>query len=650
MLEPILQGLIEWLYSLLEDIADYFFGDIIDVLTMDMDYFRKAAPIVDEISEVILALAWALLIGNLVFQAIKSMMSGVGFDGEDPRLLFLRTFVFSFLLLSSRQICDMCSQITGRVVALISIQQHFTLIIPTASMFLGAGSIKWLIAIIVGVFLIIQMIKLFFDIGERYVISCVLTFMAPLAFAMGASKNTSDIFKGWCRMYGSMNLMLIMNIIFLKLITSAMANVSSSNIVIWFIFVLALTRVARKIDAHIAKIGLNPAQTGNSVGLRIPGGLTMVVVRTIASLATKGASNMKGGSGGGNRSGGSHHHSHNNGGSSNNRNNSTNTNTAGRGQNPSPNGDTINVSVNNNPSRGNSSGGTVSGGRGDRNGRTGANTASRYGNNSQGRSGGNTDTGRDTNNRDNSRNNSGGSSSNNTRPTTSQPANTGSSHAENAHTGNSHNTTTATRGSDVRSATRTGTAYANRNTYTHDSAHTSYGDNSASSGRGGNSHSTSNPPPSRNTGSQSATSHASSSASSTSSSNTRPPRVNVNVSGEGMGNQNISGANAQNVQSPSRVSGSMADGGRFNADTSRSGPYSNIRASNSRGGNSSSTYNSEHSSTVNNSFNSSVNNNTNTSSRRNDPASANRRGGTTYYRRDTGSAGRNNGGGRHGKA
>ena len=40
MLEPIMKGLIEWIYGLIEDMADYVFGDIIDVMTMDMDYFR----------------------------------------------------------------------------------------------------------------------------------------------------------------------------------------------------------------------------------------------------------------------------------------------------------------------------------------------------------------------------------------------------------------------------------------------------------------------------------------------------------------------------------------------------------------------------------------------------------------------------------
>lgn len=671
MLEPILQGLIEWLYSLFEDIADYFFGDIMDVLTMDMDYFRKVAPIVDNISEIILALAWALLIGNLVFQSIKSMMSGAGFDGEDPRILFLRTFAFSFLLLSSRQICDMCSRITGKVVVLLGIQPNFIILTPSAAMFSGSGAVGWLIAIIVSVVLIVQMIKLFFDIGERYVISCVLTFMAPLAFAMGASKNTSDIFKGWCRMYGSMNLMLIMNIVFLKLIMSAMVNVMNSGTILWVIFVLALTRVARKIDAHIAKIGLNPAQTSNNVGLRVPGGLTMVVVRTVASLVSKGATNMKGSSGGSNRSGGSHHHSHNNGSNSNSRNTNTNTNTnnntAGRGQNASQTGDSnVNVSVNNNnPGRGSGSGGGRGGRSGDRNGRNGASTGNRYGNNSQSRSDRNTDTSRETNNRDNGRSNNRNSGGSNSRPNSSQSANNGTSQNP-----------TPPRGSDGRSAARTSSAYANRHTHTHNADHSSSRDNSTSHDRSDHSRNTSNPTLSRNTGPQGTSSHSSSRASSSSSSNPRPPRVDVSVSGGVGTTQNVPNPNSQTVQSPGRVSGTMAgrsSGNHSDTDVSRNdrregntvensstylssngrgGRPSGVRHSNA-GGDSSTVYNSEHSSTTNNTYSSpgsSGGNNTSSANRRNDPASANRRGTVTHYTRDTGAADRNSRGGRRGKA
>lgn len=159
----------------------------------------------------------------------------------------------------------MAMGITGKVIELLQIPPELSLAIPDQSMFsIGSGA-KWLIVIVVGFILIFQYIKLLFEIGERYVVTSVLTFFAPLAFAMGGSKNTNDIFRGWCRMYGSMMVMMIMNIVFLKLILSAMDNVTSRSVLIWLVFVIALTRVARKIDSHIGKIGLNPAQTGNAM-------------------------------------------------------------------------------------------------------------------------------------------------------------------------------------------------------------------------------------------------------------------------------------------------------------------------------------------------------------------------------------------------
>lgn len=173
--------------------------------------------------------------------------------------------------------------ITGKVIELLQIPSALDFSIPDQSMFDISSSVKWLIVIVVGFILIFQYIKLLFEIGERYVVTSVLTFFSPLAFAMGGSKNTNDIFKGWCRMYGSMMVMMIMNIVFLKLILSAMGNVTKGSVLIWLVFVVALTRVARKIDSHIGKIGLNPAQTGDGVGSRLPGMMTMVAVRTMAS-------------------------------------------------------------------------------------------------------------------------------------------------------------------------------------------------------------------------------------------------------------------------------------------------------------------------------------------------------------------------------
>ena len=183
MLEPIMKGLIEWIYEMVVGIMEYAAKELVGVMSMDMAYFEQTAPVIKDITNIILALGWGMLIANMVFQSTKAMMSGVGFESEDPKHIFCRTFVFAFLLLASKQICNLAMGITGKVIELLQIPSALDFSIPDQSMFDISSSVKWLIVIVVGFILIFQYIKLLFEIGERYVVTSVLTFFSPLAFA-----------------------------------------------------------------------------------------------------------------------------------------------------------------------------------------------------------------------------------------------------------------------------------------------------------------------------------------------------------------------------------------------------------------------------------------------------------------------------------
>lgn len=129
---------------------------------------------------------------------------------------------------------------------------------------------------------------------------------APLAFAMGGSKSTADIFSGWCRMYGSMCLLMVTNVIFFKMLLSVLSTVPSGlDVFLWIVLILTLVKVARKADAIITRIGLNPAITGDSLGRPLPGALTYMVVRSAASHITKSVGKSAGGRGSGFSSGAS---------------------------------------------------------------------------------------------------------------------------------------------------------------------------------------------------------------------------------------------------------------------------------------------------------------------------------------------------------
>ena len=252
MLEALTQGLALWIYGLLLEIVEFIADSLLQVFNMDLAYFEANVPATKEIVNIIIVAGWAILIGNLVFQAMKSMMSGIGFEGEDPKILFCRTFVFGFLLLASRQICEIGLGMTSKLNTMLKTPDAVKLELPPLDIFVIPGS--WLLVMIIGLILMFQIVKFFFEIAERYVVVVMLTILAPLAFGVGGSKNTEDIFKGWARMFGSSCLMMLFNTVFLKLLLLAMGHVpDAAGMLPWMLLVVAIARVARKMDEIVAR-------------------------------------------------------------------------------------------------------------------------------------------------------------------------------------------------------------------------------------------------------------------------------------------------------------------------------------------------------------------------------------------------------------
>ena len=292
ILELIFQGLLQWIHGLILEIVEYAANGLLDVFGMDLAFFESALPLTHDILNIVIASGWALLLGNLVFQAAKSMMAGLGFEADDPRELFTRTFVFAFFLLASRQICSIGLGLSATLIDLLKVPDAVNITIIDENAFsIGAS---WLLVIIFTFVMLWQLIKLFLEVGERYFLVGLLTILAPWAFAMGGSKSTADIFKGWVRMFASMCLMMVLNIVILKLMLSAVSSLpSGSDSVPWMILIVAIARVGRKIDSVVMKIGLNPALTGDGLGKGLPGMLSYMVIRSAASKVLNTAGGAK---------------------------------------------------------------------------------------------------------------------------------------------------------------------------------------------------------------------------------------------------------------------------------------------------------------------------------------------------------------------
>ena len=285
MLELLFQGFIEWIYGLILECWECFASVLFDLMSLDFAYLREHMPVIDTIRQIMLGVGWALLIGNLVFQATRGMAAGLGFDAEDPKLLFTRTFAFSFLLVASPQICELGLNMTSTVIALLEMPDAVDITFADEASFGGLTG-SWLLVVICGIIVMFQTFKLIMEMAERYFILAVLTITSPLAFGMGGSRNTSDIFNGWCRMFGSMCLLMATNVMFVKMLLSVLSYYPSGlDVLPWMVLVVTIVKVAKKADSILARIGLNPAMTGDPLGRGFPGAMTMMVVRSLVSNA-----------------------------------------------------------------------------------------------------------------------------------------------------------------------------------------------------------------------------------------------------------------------------------------------------------------------------------------------------------------------------
>lgn len=289
MINLILKDLVLWLFGLFLDLMNYCADALLGLMNTDLSYFESNVPIIVKLYGVFVAIGWGFLIGNCAFQCLKAMFAGLGFETESPAMLLVRTFLFGFLLIMSKQVCEIGLSIGKTLMELIGLPEKASITFPDDSMFPDLTS-SWLLIVIIGVLIGAQLIKLFFEIGERYVVVAILTLFSPIAFAMGGSRSTKDICSGFIRTYASMILLLVSNVLFLKLIYSALSSMPDGIMILpWTVLIVGIARVARKADNLLSKIGLNPSFTGDPLGNGMGKAVAFMAARSILSSATHSA-------------------------------------------------------------------------------------------------------------------------------------------------------------------------------------------------------------------------------------------------------------------------------------------------------------------------------------------------------------------------
>lgn len=222
----ILDGIVEWLAEQVMHGLDLISTSVLGALGCNMDVFLRYFPAAETMYKVFVALSIGLILLNWVWQLFKNFGLGAGIEAEDPVKLSIRSVLFILLAYFSDDIVSMILKIGGTPYAWIMDSElpaiSFADFNSVMLVIIGAcanGAVA-LITLILVIILAWNYLKLLLEAAERYVLLGVLIYTAPVAFSMGASQSTSNIFKSWCRMLGGQILLLVMNAWCLRLFTS----------------------------------------------------------------------------------------------------------------------------------------------------------------------------------------------------------------------------------------------------------------------------------------------------------------------------------------------------------------------------------------------------------------------------------------------
>lgn len=230
----ILDGIVEWIAEQAMYFLDLISTSVLGALGCNMDTFLRYFPAAETLYTVFIALAIGLILLNWVWQLFRNYGIGIGLEAEDPVKLTVCSVLFIGLAWFSDDIVSLILDIGGtpyqwilgsELPALNFADFNSAMLVIIGVCANGAVALITLVLVLV---LAWNYLKLLLEAAERYVLLGVLVFTAPVAFAMGASQGTANIFKSWCRMFGGQVFMLIMNAWCLRLFTSMVGNFISN--------------------------------------------------------------------------------------------------------------------------------------------------------------------------------------------------------------------------------------------------------------------------------------------------------------------------------------------------------------------------------------------------------------------------------------
>lgn len=298
ILDWIFEGIVNWIASIASTILDAVSGLFLEALGTDMTAMEEYFPFITKAYGTLQYTSWAILYLIVMWQIFRAF-GGPITEAENPWHLVIRGAIYGLLIGYAKNIAMFCLEIaripytslldismTGEDFTFAGVEEVLTNGLTTI---VAASTVAGLILVLI---LLIALgwnyFKLLLETVERYIVVGVLCYTSPLAFSMGGSKTTNNVFKSWCRMVGSQLILLVMNVWFLRGFASSMGHfignggaltTGKGSIFLWMFCALAYLRCAQRFDSYLSSLGLNVAQTGSSMAMEM-----MMAARVVSGM------------------------------------------------------------------------------------------------------------------------------------------------------------------------------------------------------------------------------------------------------------------------------------------------------------------------------------------------------------------------------
>ena len=298
ILDWIFEGIVNWIASIASTILDAVSGLFLEALGTDMTAMEEYFPFITKAYSTLQYTSWAILYLITMWQIFRAF-GGPITEAENPWHLVIRGAIYGLLIGYAKNIAMFCLEIaripytslmdismTGEDFTFAGVEQ---VLVNGLTTIVAASTVAGLILVLI---LLIALgwnyFKLLLETVERYIVVGVLCYTSPLAFSMGGSKTTNNVFKSWCRMVGSQLILLVMNVWFLRGFASSMGHfignggaltTGKGSIFLWMFCALAYLRCAQRFDSYLSSLGLNVAQTGSSMAMEM-----MMAARVVSGM------------------------------------------------------------------------------------------------------------------------------------------------------------------------------------------------------------------------------------------------------------------------------------------------------------------------------------------------------------------------------